>query len=259
MYVEETAKREHLLQSAARWCFSALPQPALDPKANRRRILETLQPIDRRSVAQYGRMEYAYTYGDPDRLYLNVTNRCTNRCRFCVRHHARGLGGAILRGGPEPDLQALLTTVEGLGGPAEFAEFIWCGFGEPTFRLDLITGAASWLRSGGARIRLNTNGHACLIHGRNILPELSVAVDEVSISLNAPDCSTYLSVCQPDPDSFPVGAGCFWQTMLDFLSRAPAYFAGVQATVVGFALPHQAIENSRALACSLGVRQFRVR
>ena len=88
------------------------------------------------------------------------------------------------------------------GSFEEFREFIWCGYGEPTFRLDLIQEAAQWLRSAGARIRLNTNGHACLIHGRDVFAELAPAVDEVSISLNAPNCQRYADLCRPDSDLF---------------------------------------------------------
>lgn len=212
-------------------------------------------------------MECAYTYGDPRRLYLNVTNRCTNRCSFCVRYRAEGLGGAILWGDPEPDFQALQATIETRGGPEGFGEFIWCGFGEPTFRLDLITEAAPWLRSSRAKIRLNTNGHACLIHGCDVLPELAQATDEVSVSLNAPNCQRYLELCRPDLDSVPMPCSNrqakaperFWWAMLDFLSRAPAHFTGVQASVVSFALTDEEVKQCRALALSLGVGRFRVR
>ena len=193
-----------------------------------------------------------YTYGDPRRLYLNVTNRCTNRCLFCVRFLTNELGGATLRGDTEPDLPALQSVIEAQGGPERFEEFIWCGFGEPTFRLDLITAAAPWLRSSGAKIRLNTNGHACIIHGRDVLPEISRSVDEVSVSLNAPDCSRYAELCRPE-------VKCGWEAMLNFLSRAPAYLSGVQATAVGFVLADEEIERCRTLAHSLGVVRFRVR
>jgi TatD DNase family protein len=212
-------------------------------------------------------MEYAYRYGDPRRLYLNATNRCTNRCTFCVRYQVRGLGGAILRGEPEPDFPMLKTAVQSKGGLESFDEFVWCGFGEPTFRLDLIVEAASWLRSCGAQIRLNTNGHSCLIHGRDVLPELSRAVDEVSVSLNAPDCNRYLRLCCPDPNTVAmpgtgekkITAERFWESMLDFLARAPAFFKRVQASVVGFVLTDKEIEECRQLALSAGIPRFRVR
>lgn len=208
-------------------------------------------------------MEYAYRYGDPDRLYLNVTNRCTNRCAFCVRYHARGLGGAILWGGEEPGLRALQDAVRACGSLRDFKEFVWCGFGEPTYRLDLITEAADWLHRTGAKVRLNTNGHACLIHGRDVLAELAEAVDAVSVSLNAPDCRRYLELCLPDPDSIPDGEALspedFWSSTLDFLARSPEYFKEVQASVVGFMLSEEEVEKTRTLAHSIGIKKFRVR
>jgi TatD DNase family protein len=210
-------------------------------------------------------MEYAYIYGDADRLYLNVTNRCTNRCSFCIRNGTRGLGGAILWGGEEPDFEKLQAAVLARGSLDHFREIVWCGYGEPTFRLSLIRQAASWLRSGGATIRLNTNGHACLIHGDGALVELAQAVDHVSVSLNAPNCRRYLELCRPDPGAYPNTAGhgapeeLAWEAMLDFLSRAPAHFKSVQASVVGSALQSDEIESCRRLAHSLGITQFRVR
>lgn len=208
-------------------------------------------------------MEYAYKYGDPGRLYLNVTNRCTNRCHFCIRNQARGLGGAELWGNPEPDLDRLTDAVRKYGEPEKFDEFVWCGFGEPTYRLDLILEASDWLRSGGAKIRLNTNGHACLIHGRDVLSELAAAVDAVSVSLNAPDCAGYVKLCLPDPGSVLAARTPapedFWMATLDFLGRAPGYFDKVQASVVGSALNVREIDRCRKLAASLGVGHFRVR
>jgi TatD DNase family protein len=212
-------------------------------------------------------MEYAYSYGDPRRLYLNVTNRCTNKCGFCVRFRSVGLGGALLAGESEPDLQMLQAAIERRGWPGDFEEIIWCGFGEPTYRLDLITETAPWLRRVGAKIRLNTNGHANLIHGRDVLPELSRAVDEVSVSLNAPNCQRYLDLCQPHFDAVPMTGDCgasrnpgrFWDATLDFLSRSADQFKSVQASVVAFVLTDEEIEQCRALALSLGARRFRVR
>jgi TatD DNase family protein len=210
-------------------------------------------------------MDYAYKYGDVHRLYLNVTNKCTNRCAFCVRYRTDGLGGTLLWGGEEPDFVQLRQAVQIQGAFEDFREFIWCGYGEPTFRLDLIKEAAPWLRSAGAKIRLNTNGHACFIHGRDVLAELAQAVDEVSVSLNAPNSRRYLELCLPDFDSLK-SLGCLalaptllWDAMIDFLFRSPAYFERVKASVVGFALTAEEIDQCKSLARSLGVKQFRVR
>jgi TatD DNase family protein len=201
-------------------------------------------------------MDYVYTYGDPSRLYLNGTNRCTNQCRFCVRCNCEGLGGASLWGDTEPDLDAMSRAIAERGGAAAYSEFIWCGFGEPTYRLDLITGIADYLRSGGAAIRLNTNGHGALIHGRDLLPELSPVIDGVNVSLNAPDCERYLALCQPVATHLPPER--YWEEMLDFLSRAPDYFESVQASVVGSVLTRAEIDASAELAARLGVG-FRIR
>ena len=220
-------------------------------------------------------MDWTYHYGDPARLYLNVTNRCTNRCGFCVRAGVTGLGDGLLWGGPEPTLDELLRAIdERHAGPLR--EVIWCGFGEPTYRLDLITGATPHLRRRAESIRLNTNGHAGLIHGRDVLPELAEAVDEVSVSLNAPNRERYLELCLPDPamlgreplrpdrgptqrEHDPTPPEAFWDAMIDFLTRAPQHFRRVQASVVGAVLSAEEIEASRRLARSLGVEGFRVR
>ncbi|MDR1727693.1 MAG: TatD family nuclease-associated radical SAM protein [Acidobacteriota bacterium] len=215
-------------------------------------------------------MDYAYRYGDRRRLYLNATNRCANRCEFCIRYRANEFGAASLWGdgeGEEPDLEKLQDAVSRHGATAEVREFVWCGYGEPTFRLDLITEAAPWLRSfrDDVAIRLNTNGQACLIHRRDVMPELAAAVDAVSVSLNAPTAARYLELCRPDFSAFPrpqeveARPGLVWDAVLDFLRRAPGHFKQVQASVVGFSLTAAEVEQSRSLAHSLGVERFRVR
>ncbi len=221
-------------------------------------------------------MDYAYQYGDPARLYLNVTNRCTNRCSFCVRILAPTLGDATaLWGDAEPDLPALLAAIRARARPDSWREVIWCGFGEPTYRLDLITAAAGELRRLARSIRLNTNGHACLIHGRDVLPELASAVDAVHVSLNAPTPERYGALCRPVPIEISTspetlgrapgdrtGSGdirAAWNAMLDFLTRAPRHFREVQASVVGAVLSADEIEACRDLARARGVDRFRVR
>lgn len=165
----------------------------------------------------------------------------------------------MLWGGEEPDWSALQSAIEAFGPVESFSEYIWCGFGEPSFRLDLIQEAAPRLRSRGARIRLNTNGHACLIHRLDVLRDLSECIDAVSISLNAPDMETYIELCQPDAGGFDLSPHHFWDSMIDFMSRAPEYFKETQASVVGFSLKDQEIERCRQLAISLGIQKFRVR
>jgi TatD DNase family protein len=206
-------------------------------------------------------MDWAYRYRDPSRLYLNVTNRCTNRCAFCVRARTSRLGDGLLAGGEEPELDELLDAVEARGGASSFDEIVWCGYGEPTIRLDLITGAGPAFRAAGAAVRLNTNGHGCLIHNRDILPELGNVVDRVNVSLNAPDMERYLELCRPEPQTVPGGPAedAFWHAVLDFLARAPSFIPEVRASVVGHTLSDDEIARSRRLATELGCRSLRVR
>jgi TatD DNase family protein len=206
-------------------------------------------------------VDFAYCFASADRLYLNVTNRCTNRCSFCVRNFQPGLGDGRLWGGPEPGVDDLMCAIEDRGGAQGFSEIVWCGFGEPTFRLDLIVAVSPVLRAAGARVRLDTNGHGCLIHGRDVLPELEASLDDVFVSLNAPTCERYLELCRPGIGDLPIEAAPeeFWHSMLDFLHRAVGRFREVRASVVGHALEEDEIDASRALAAKLGCDELRVR
>ena len=208
-------------------------------------------------------MDWTYRFRDPERLYLNVTNRCTNRCAFCVRYATPRLGDGLLRGDEEPDLDDLLAAVRARGGAETFREIVWCGYGEPTFRLDLILAASPLFQDGGAAVRLNTNGHGCLIHDRDILPELGEVIDRVNVSLNAPNPERYLELCRPDPAAVGVEPSpppqAFWEATLDFLARAPEHIADVRASVVGGVLDDGEMASCRRLAAELAGARLRVR
>jgi TatD DNase family protein len=201
-------------------------------------------------------LDIVYTFGDPSTLYLNVTNRCTNRCVFCVRNGADRLGSGVLRGGPEPDLEVLRVAVEERLEGQDVTEIVWCGFGEPTWRIDLITAMAPALqsfRAGGGRVRLNTNGQGSAIHGRDLWPELAPAIDVVSVSLNAPTKERYLELCAPDPRGTAVAeAGELYAAMLDFLRDAPRWVSEVRASVVAYLLDDDEISSCQELLRELG-------
>ena len=208
-------------------------------------------------------MDWVYRFGNADTLYLNVTNRCSNRCTFCVRSRTARLGDGLLLGTDEPDLGELLNAVESKGGAGRYREIVWCGFGEPTMRLDLILSASPVFREAGAAVRLNTNGHACLIHDRDVLPELGRVIDRVNVSLNAPSASRYIDLCRPDPRAVARQPSptpeTFWNATLDFLRRAPGFIADVQASVVGRVLTDPEIELCRTLASGIAGAALRVR
>lgn len=208
-------------------------------------------------------MDWVYQYRDPERLYLNVTNRCTNRCSFCVRSHTARLGDGLLLGDGEPSFDELIDAIEDRGGPESYREIVWCGYGEPTMVLDLILLTSPIFRAAGAAVRLNTNGHACLIHGRDVLPELGAVIDRVNVSLNAPSAERYIELCRPDPASIrhtpSPSPDAFWNSMLDFLTRAPAHIDEVQASVVGLTLDSDEIDRCRTMIQEIGGISLRIR
>lgn len=190
------------------------------------------------------------TYAIRDSLYVNLTNRCTLHCTFCGKFRDFVVKGHNLRIGRDPDVEDLWAALsaENFRG---FREVVFCGYGEPLLRLDVVKELARRLRAGGARyIRVNTDGLASLVHGRDVVGELAGLVDEVSVSLNAPDAATYARYCRSRYGEAAFGAVC------DFLRRAAEVIPEVTATVV--ALPDLDIEACRRLAENLGVR-FRVR
>ncbi|MHB8766982.1 MAG: TatD family hydrolase, partial [Deferrisomatales bacterium] len=131
-------------------------------------------------------------------LYLNLTARCTNRCSFCAKNRSPEVKGHDLTLDREPTVAELLAAVEAEGGAAAWDEVVFCGFGEPLLRLDAVVAVARELRRRGARrIRVNTDGLASLVHGRDVTEDLAGLVDAVSVSLNAPDAATYERLCRP--------------------------------------------------------------
>lgn len=187
----------------------------------------------------------AYPLGNA--LYLNLTNRCTNDCRFCIRRNDDGVGGFNLWLKREPSVDEVLHAV---GDPSGFNEIVFCGYGEPTYRLDTLTAVARALRPFRIPLRVNTNGHAELIAGRDVWPDLKGLVDTFSVSLNAPTAPEYVQLCRPR-----AGAAAFHAT-IEFIRKARLFVPNVVASTVDYSGVN--VEGCRRLAESLGVT-FRVR
>ncbi len=175
-------------------------------------------------------------------LYLNITNRCTNRCTFCAKFRDFTVKGHQLCLEREPTEEEILTAI---GDPAGYDEVVFCGYGEPLLRLELVKKIAARLKQKDIRVRINTDGQANLVHGRNILPELTGLVDAISVSLNAPDAATYQKICQSEFGEHAYSA------IIDFLVAAKKHIPSVTATAV--TLPGIDIEACRKLAEDLGV------
>jgi len=190
----------------------------------------------------------AIAYSIRDSLYLNITNRCTNSCVFCPKTKGSYyVKGYDLRIEAEPSADEVISAA---GDLTRYREVVFCGYGEPLLRLDIVKEVASYVKSKGVRVRIDTDGLANLVHGRNILPELAGIVDAISVSLNAPDPETYRKLC---PSRFGDDA---FQHVVDFIREAKKYIPDVTASVVS--LPGLDIESCRRIAEELNVK-FRVR
>ncbi|MBI5236046.1 MAG: YchF/TatD family DNA exonuclease [Deltaproteobacteria bacterium] len=181
-------------------------------------------------------------------LYLNVTNRCSNHCSFCAKFKSYTVKGHYLRLKEEPSFEEVLKAIG--DNPLKYDEIVFCGFGEPLLRLDLVKKIGLHLKKMGCRIRIDTDGLANLVHNRNILPELGF-VDVISVSLNAPDSAAYQRLIKT-----PFGEAAY-PAILFFLREAGKHIAKVVASVV--AVPGLDVEACRKVAeDELGVA-FRVR
>ncbi len=136
----------------------------------------------------------AIVYQVRNSLYINLTNRCTDDCVFCVREFTDYVMGHNLHLDKEPTAKEI---IEAVGVPTRYDEIVFCGYGEPTLRLDCVIEVAKALRAKGARIRLTTNGHGNLIHKRSIVSDLVGLIDKVSVSLNAESEDVYNKICRP--------------------------------------------------------------
>ncbi len=186
-------------------------------------------------------------YAIRDRLYVNLTNRCTAHCVFCRRESSPVASGYDLKLEREHSVAAYLKAI---GDPGRYAEIVFCGFGEPTIRLNELLEIARSLKDRGARLRLNTNGHGNLIHGRNIVPDLATCLDEISVSIDAADERSYNKIVRPD-----FGTGSF-NAVIEFVRKCAEKVPRVVLTAVD--IPGLDLEGVRNLARELGVG-FRVR
>ena len=185
---------------------------------------------------------YIYTLGNS--LYINLTNRCTNSCVFCIRSKTDNMGGQKLWLEKEPSAEQV---IELIPNPEKYDEIVFCGFGEPTERLEVLLEICRYLKRFRTPIRINTNGHASMIAGRDTSPLFKGLVDTISISLNASTAEHYQELCQCCE-----GKRGF-DEMLDFARRVKEYVPNVILSVVDV-MDKAEIEECRNIARELGVK-----
>ena len=186
-------------------------------------------------------------------LYVNMTNKCPCSCTFCLRqtrNDMEGSGSLWLEREP---------TVEEV--KAEFSKFdmdkyeevVFCGFGEPTERLyDLLEVAAFVKEKYGKKTRINTNGLADLIYGKDTTPLLEGKIDTVSISLNTPNKQRYYELTR---NRFGIES---FDAMLTYAKNAKKYVQNVIMTTVDTTLSKDEEKECAEICEKLGVT-YRIR
>lgn len=183
-------------------------------------------------------------------LYINMTNSCTLSCTFCGKRRSYFVKGHNLKLEKEPSVAEVLNEIRRYER-SSYREIVFCGYGEPLLRLEELKKIAAEMKKDGIeKIRIDTDGLANLVHGRNILPEISGLVDSISVSVNAPDEETYARICPS-----PYGKKA-WRSACEFVAEAKKYIPDVVITAVS--LPSISHEEMEKLAGKLGVR-FRMR
>ncbi len=182
-----------------------------------------------------------------DSLYLNITNNCTNTCDFCVRNKTQFVKGHNLKLDREPSADEILKAV---GNPKKYSQIVFCGYGEPTTRLDAIKTVAKNLKEQGAKIRIVTNGHGDLINSRPVAKELKGLIDRISVSLNTDTEGAYNKICKPK-----FGPGTY-RRVLDFIKDCTAN--GIETEVTCLDLSGVDVKKCEKIAKDLGA-SFRLR
>lgn len=187
-------------------------------------------------------------------LYVNMTNKCPCACTFCLRQTMDTMGNSgSLWLDREPTVDEVKAEFYKFD-MAKYSEVVFCGFGEPTERLDDILEVCSYIKEkyNNIPIRINTNGMADLINGRNTAPDFEGKIDTVSISLNTPDKERFfeLTRCKFGIDSF--------DAMLKFAGEVKKYVKKVVLTTVETTITKDEEAQCREICDKLGVT-YRIR
>lgn len=134
------------------------------------------------------------------KIYINLTNRCTNECIFCLRQDKDDVCGQKLW--LETEDFTADDVIEQLKNFELSSEVVFCGYGEPMLKFEVLRQVAKYIKSNfpNIKIRVNTNGHANFVYKKDVVPELVGLVDEFSVSLNGTTSYEYDELSQPKFD-----------------------------------------------------------
>lgn len=183
-----------------------------------------------------------------DNLYINLTNKCPCACTFCLRQtrdHVTGSDSLWLE--REPSVEEIIDAFSTID-VSNYKEIVFCGFGEPTERIDAVIEVAKFIKGTyNMPTRINTNGLGNLVNKRDITPELKGLIDTVSISLNTPSKERYYELTR---SRFGIES---FDAMLDFAKRATQYVPNVILSTVSTTITEEEEKECEEICKNLGV------
>lgn len=190
------------------------------------------------------------TYIIDNKIYINLTNKCSNDCDFCVRNHSEGIQGYYLWLEKEPSAKEIIEDLKNIN-LNNYIEVVFCGFGEPMYKWDVIKEVADYVHDNGLPTRINTNGQANKILGYDVTNEIGKYIDTVNVSLNATDSKSYQKICHS------VYGEAAFDIMLDFARECVKNCKRTVLSVVD-CIGDKEIAKAHKLADSVGA-ELRVR
>lgn len=192
-----------------------------------------------------GKMTIFYKFGG--KMYVNITNGCPCDCVFCIRKNGDSIeDNDSLWLEREPSFEEICAAFDRFD-KAGMTEAVFCGYGEPTVRVDMLIKTAKYIKEkSDMKVRVNTNGLVRLVHKDFDIMRFKGTVDSFSISLNAPNAKRYNEVTRPR-----FGERAF-DEMLGFSREVKEMGIETSFTVVDVITPEE-ISECQALADSLGI------
>lgn len=180
-------------------------------------------------------------------LYINLTNRCSNACEFCIRQNGDGVYGSdSLWLEREPTVDEVLEAIKSYD-LSQFEELVFCGYGEPTERsAELLEVAKAVKAICDIPIRINTNGHGNLINNKDITEDFTGVIDVVSVSLNCANADDYFKICHP---RFGIRS---FAALIDFAALCVGRVPKVVLSIVDTTIPDADVEKCKEIALSIG-------
>lgn len=189
------------------------------------------------------------------KIYINLTNRCTNDCIFCLRKDKDDVVGQRLwLDNEDSTSEDVIEQFNKIYTSTPSNEVIFCGYGEPMMKLDVLKEVAKYIKTKypNTKIRINTNGHANFVYKKNVVPELKGLIDEFSVSLNGATKEEYNELSQPKFEEA-------YEEVKKFIKACADENISVVASVVeGYKGRHLDLKTCEQIATDLGAK-FRVR